>query len=193
MGLGAEFESVLQAARTGAPWALATLYRELHPAVLRYLRVQDPGRYEDIGSEVWVSVATGLNRFEGGEGDFRKWVFTIARRRLLDSRRCERRERERAATQWLERPPVGNNEEEAMEAMATEAALEAVASLPDEQCEVVLLRVLAGLDVREVAVLLHKRPGAIRALQHRALRRLARKFSPEPVTGRRSVAMYSKE
>ena len=122
MGFGAEFESVMQAARAGTPWALAALYRDLHPSVLRYLRVQDPGRYEDIGSEVWLSVAAGLARFKGGESDFRRWVFTIARRRLVDARRSERRERDRAATQWLERSPFGDNEEDAMEALATDRA-----------------------------------------------------------------------
>jgi RNA polymerase sigma-70 factor (ECF subfamily) len=193
MGLGAEFESVLQAARVGASWALTSLYRELHPALLRYLRVQDPTHYEDIASEVWVAAASGLGRFEGGEHDLRKWLFTIARRRLIDLRRRERRERERMPSLSLLTPPVGNSEEEAMEGLATEAALAAVASLPEDQCEVVLLRVLGGLEVREVAALLHKSKGAVRVLQHRALRRLASVFSLRPVTARTSPTMYSTE
>jgi RNA polymerase sigma-70 factor (ECF subfamily) len=190
MGLGAEFESVLAAARTGAPWALSTLYRALHPPLLRYLRVHEPEHYEDIASEAWMGVASGLDRFRGGEHDLRKWLFSIARRRLIDHRRATRRDRERVATLARQRLPVGDSEDEALEELATEAALRAVAALPEEQCEVVLLRVLADLDVAEVASIMGKSKGAVRALQHRAVRALARQLSGTPVTPGRPRAMY---
>jgi RNA polymerase sigma-70 factor (ECF subfamily) len=190
MGLGGEFESVLLAARTGAPWALTALYRELQPPLLRYLRVQEPNHYEDIASEVWVAAASALHRFEGGEHDLRRWLFTIARRRLIDHRRASSREREGTAALFQQRPSVGDSEQEALEGLATEAALERVASLPDDQCEVVLLRVVVGLDVTEVASILGKSKGAVRALQHRALRRLASEMAERPVTDTDSRTMY---
>jgi RNA polymerase sigma-70 factor (ECF subfamily) len=79
--------------------------------------------------------------------------------------------------------PVGDVEDEAITAIATEAALERVGSLPPDQAEVILLRVLGGLPVDEVAQILGKRPGTIRVTQHRALRRLAGELTPEGVTG----------
>ena len=66
---------------------------------------------------------------------------------------------------------------------AEEAAAAIAAVLTPDQADVVLLRVLAGLDVDQVAQILRKRPGTVRVLQHKALRRLAGRFSLEGVTG----------
>ncbi|MBI3648955.1 MAG: RNA polymerase sigma factor [Actinobacteria bacterium] len=178
------FEAILAAARTGAEWALVELYRDLHPRVLRYLRTMEPSEAEDLASEAWIDVAAGLGRFEGDERAFRSWGFTIARRRLVDLRR----QRGRRNTVPLpreaivERAGTGNVEEEAMTELGTEEALARIATLPPDQAEVVLLRVLAGLDSGEVARILGKRPGAVRVLQHRALRRLAGEIPRESVT-----------
>ena len=79
------FESVLAGAQVGAEWALTILYRDLHPRVLRYLSVREPGEAEDLASDVWLDVAQGIGRFRGDEDGFRAWVFTIARRRLTRS------------------------------------------------------------------------------------------------------------
>jgi RNA polymerase sigma-70 factor (ECF subfamily) len=66
---------------------------------------------------------------------------------------------------------------------ASEAAAVITAVLSPDQADVVLLRILAGLDVNEVATILGKRPGTVRVLQHKALQRLAAKF-PEPAVTR---------
>ena len=71
-----------------------------------------------------------------------------------------------------------------MTALATEAALARVATLPPDQAEVILLRVLGGLPVADVARIMAKRPGAVRVIQHRALRRLAEQMEGEGVTRR---------
>jgi RNA polymerase sigma-70 factor (ECF subfamily) len=67
-----------------------------------------------------------------------------------------------------------------MAALATRAALERIATLPPAQSEVLLLRVVADLSVDDVAAILGKRPAAVRALQHRALLRLARARGERP-------------
>ena len=77
---------------------------------------------------------------------------------------------------------VANVEEEALEVLGTELALSCIAMLPASQADVVLLRVLGGLSVGEVAKILDKRPGAVRVLQHRALRTLASLVAREQVT-----------
>ncbi|MBV8986185.1 MAG: sigma-70 family RNA polymerase sigma factor, partial [Acidimicrobiia bacterium] len=80
MPLGEQFSDVLNAARTGAPWALERLYREFHPSVLAFLRARAPADAEDLASEVFIAVAEGLVRFEGDEDGFRSWLFTITYR-----------------------------------------------------------------------------------------------------------------
>ena len=83
----------------------------------------------------------------------------------------------------IERGGIGDVEEEAMTTLTTEAAIARIAALPPDQAEVVLLRVLGGLSVQEVAAIVGKRPGTARVLQHRALKRLAREVRREVVTG----------
>jgi RNA polymerase sigma-70 factor (ECF subfamily) len=183
MTLDGRFSQVLAAACSGDEAALTALYVDLHPRVLRYLQAHEPSAAEDLASDVWLAVAEGLHRFSGGEDDFRAWIFTIARRRMLDLRR--RAARRRTVTCAPAALPsgrvVGNVEHEAMEALATDAAVARLATLPPDQREVLLLRVVAGLGAAEVAQILGKRRGAVRVLQHRALRRLAAELSPQEV------------
>ena len=179
------FESVLSGAQAGASWALTILYRDLHPRVLRYLSLREPAEAEDLASEVWIDVAAGIDRFRGNEDGFRAWVFTIARRRLVDLRRRSSVRREKSVPLDVlggDRG-VGDAEGEAMASIEAEAALALIATLPPDQCDVVLLRVIGDLSVADVAKILGKRPGAVRALQHRALKHLARIVSLEGVTG----------
>ncbi len=184
MTLGERFDPVLAAARTGAEWALAALYRDLQPRVLRYLWARDPSQAEDLAADVWLDVARGLPRFSGDEAGFRAWVFTIARRRLLDERRSAARQRTTPlpADRLALLGETGNVEHEALFSLEARAALERIAELPADQAEVVLLRVLADLSAWEVARILGKREGTVRVLQHRALRRLARQRAREAVT-----------
>jgi RNA polymerase sigma-70 factor (ECF subfamily) len=184
VAFGEQFGLVLAAARAGGEWALVALYREFHPGLLRYLRAQEPNDGEDLVSETWLDAAAGLDRFQGDEWAFRRWLFTIARRRLIDHRR--RRERSpsaRANLDGFERPGPDDTEAAVLAADETEAALARIAALPPDQGEVILLRVLAGLDVADVAEIVGKKPGAVRVLQHRALQRLAEQLARErPVT-----------
>lgn len=185
MPLEARFGGVLAAARAGATWALAALYREFQPAILRYLRAQAPSHAEDLAAEVWLDAAAGLGRFDGDEAGFRRWLFTIAHRRLVDQRRRDARHRSLiGALERSGRPNPMDSEAELLAASGTEAALALIAGLPRDQAEVVLLRVVGGLDANEVAAIVGKTPGAVRVLQHRALKRLAGQLVDE---GRRPV------
>jgi RNA polymerase sigma-70 factor, ECF subfamily len=184
MSMEEHFRTILAAAQAGAEWAFAELYRGLHPRILRYLRALEPSEAEDVASEVWLDVARALDRFDGDEQAFRAWAFTIARRRLVDLRR-HRARRPAIPTPMegiIEHGGIGDAEQEAMTALTTEVAIARIATLPSNQAEVVLLRVLADLSVREVAAIVGKRPGTVRVLQHRALRRLAREVQREAVT-----------
>jgi RNA polymerase sigma-70 factor (ECF subfamily) len=151
---------MIESARTGSPWALGALYRRFQPGLRRLLAVIAPHSADDIASDVWLHVAGSLARFRGDEGAFRAWLATTARRRVIDAHR-------RSGSHAPRPDPA-----------SVAAMARVVAVLPPDQAEVVLMRVVDGLDVDEVARATGTRPGAVRSLQTRALRRLARQFDP---------------
>jgi len=190
VALGEQFTDVLNAARAGAPWALETLYREFHPAVLAFLRGRAPAEAEDLASDVFIAVAEGLVRFEGDEEGFRSWLFTITYRQVgqLRRRMGRRRTDPFPIDEVGERVPPGDAESDAMAAISTQQALDLIATLPPAQAEVLLLRVVADLAVDDVAKIVNKRPTAVRALQHRAIVGLARRAARDESTSDQSVA-----
>ena len=179
--IGPEFPAVLDAAARGDEDAFGRLWRDLQPRLLRYFVVTLPSAAEDLASETWLGVVRGIGRFRGNEPAFRAWVFTIARHEVLDWRR-------RAARRVTEDVPVTGLVEQAapddpaaaaLEAFSTRAALAAVATLPADQAEAIMLRVVAGLEVERVAAIMGKRPGTVRVLTHRGLRRLAERLGTD--------------
>src|SRR5215213_5019860 len=143
-------------------------------------------RGDDLASETWLRVAGRLGRFSGDERAFRAWVFTVARHRAVDRwRRSARRHDELVPTDALvDLPAPDDPAGAALEAISSRAAVALIATLPPDQAEVVLLRVVAGLEVAEVAAITGKRPGHVRVLAHRALRRLAARLdAPTRVKG----------
>lgn len=176
-----EFAAFLAAAQQGDDQALAALWRELHPSLLRYLRAVERSAAEDIASDTWVEVTRRLDRFTGGQREFRGWLFTIARHRLIDARRRAARHRT-APVAWLPDRPGGDDPAaDVLVDLSTAESIRLVAELPPDQAEVVRLRVLAGLDTDEVARRMGKQPGNVRVLSHRGLRNLARRLTPGPV------------
>jgi RNA polymerase sigma-70 factor, ECF subfamily len=173
------FEDVLAGARGGAGWAITVLYRRFQPRILRYLCAQDPVEGEDLAADTWLDAARGLHRFEGDEQAFQRWIFTIARRRLIDSRRRRCRAASALDSLGADPPDLEDPGRLVLDASEKDAALARIVSLPSDQAEVVLLRVVAGLDVSDVAGILGKKPGTVRVLQHRALLRLAEQFARE--------------
>ena len=158
------------------------LYRDVQPRLLRYLRARAGQDAEDVASAAWLDAARNLRGFAGGEDDFRAWMFTIARRRLADHRRREsRRPAEPVPDSALaDRVVAADAETEALAGrLGDDAARRVVAVLPPEQAEIVLLRVVAGLSVERVAEVTGRRPGSVRVLQHRALRKLAKEIPDE--------------
>lgn len=178
---GSDFAATLDAARQADERALAVLWQELQPALLRYLRAVEPGAAEDIASDTWLEVTRRLDRFSGGEREFRGWLFTIARHRLIDARRRAARHRT-APVAWIpERPGLDDPAADVIAELSTEASLRLVSELPLEQAAAVRLRVMAGLDTEQVARIMGKQPGNVRVLSHRGLRSLARRLAPTDV------------
>jgi len=177
--LGPEFPEVMRAAARGDETAFARLWRDSHPPLLRYLRVAAGEAAEDVASEVWLDVSRRLARFRGGEGEFRAWLFTTARRRVIDLRRHAARHPVLLTQDpgELDRAAPDDTAGAALERMSTDAALDLIATLPPEQAEIIVLRAIAGLDVAQVARITGKRPGAVRVAAHRGLRALAARLA----------------
>lgn len=164
----------LRAATRGDEAAFARLFRALQPLVLRYLSALARDAAEDLAAETWVQVVRGLREFRGDEAGFRAWVFTIAHHRYVDHVR--RAARQPVLTDELPDDQLAapvRVEDEVEHLLSTERALALLGRLPVEQAQVLLLRVVAGLDVARTAEVLGRRPGTVRVLAHRGLRRLA--------------------
>jgi hypothetical protein len=84
--IGEDFHSVLSRAQGGDEEAFESLWRDLNPALLRYLGLNGEAA-EDVASDTWASVVKGLRRFTGDESAWRGWVFITARRRAVDAGR----------------------------------------------------------------------------------------------------------
>ena len=182
--IGPEFPIVLEAAARGDEVAFGRLWHDLQPRLLRYFRVAAPSVADDLASETWLGVVRGMDRFRGNEAEFRAWVFTIARHEMLDwRRRAARRPVEDLPTYVVEQAAPDDPAASALERISTRAALAVVATLPADQAEAIVLRVVAGLGVDQVAAIMGKRPGTVRVLTHRGLRRLAERLGADFIRG----------
>jgi RNA polymerase sigma-70 factor, ECF subfamily len=175
----AALTDVLERAQRGDGEAFRELYRDTQPRLLRYLRALVGDDAEDVASETWLQISRDLATFHGDGDGFRGWAATIARHRALDHlRRASRRP-----------PPILVPAEDlaglaarddtaatAIDAVATDAAIRLITTLPPDQAEAVLLRAVIGLDAATAATVLGKRPGAVRTAAYRGLRTLARQL-----------------
>ena len=189
--VGDDFARVLAEAQGGSEDQFAVLWRDANPALLRYLRVLAPENAEDIAAETWVQVVRGLPRFIGDEAAWRAWLFTTARRRLIDQARVRKRHPAEPLddVSAAEMPRTPDAAQIALENIATESAIALLSQLPQPQAEVIMLRVVAGLDTDAVAALLGKTPGNIRVMAHRGLKKLEDLLGRAGVTSRAGVTL----
>jgi RNA polymerase sigma factor (sigma-70 family) len=184
VALGKNFAASLRAARSGEEWAWRALYAEFAPVLLGYLRARRADQPEDVLGEVMLQIVRDLSSFDGGKDEFRAWAFTIAHHRLLDERRrSARRPAEPMPAPELERlGQVGDAEEDALRALSAERVGRLLAKLSPDQQNVILLRVLGELTVEQVAQVIGKTAGAVKALQRRGLEAIRCELERERVT-----------
>jgi RNA polymerase sigma-70 factor (ECF subfamily) len=175
------FEGILAAAREGRESAWAEIYRDLAPPLLGYLRARGAEEPEDLLGELFLQMVRDLGSFAGGEREFRAWAFAIAHHRLIDDRRYRgRRPVEPAPLETL--GEIQATPDPAPQRVGDRHLRAALGRLPEPQLEVILLRVLGDLTVDQVARVVGKTPGAVKALQRRALASLQRQISKSSVT-----------
>lgn len=169
------FAETLAAAQAGDEAAFTRLFRTLNPAVVRYLTVLGGADLaEDLAAETWVAALRTFRSFEGDEGALRGWLMTIARARWVDAVRSRTRRPELVTDTTPETPSADDVAAQVEIGFSTDWALSLIASLPADQAEVVTLRVVAQLEVPEVAELTGKTANHVRVLTHRGLKRLAK-------------------
>lgn len=156
--------------RNGDERAATELVERHASAIARFVRsLGEREQVEEIVQDVFVRAFTSLESFRG-ESSLRTWLFTIARRLVLDRRRSVRRRREVADVNEND----AATEFTALDGMIADEAevrvREAVKRLSPTQREVFTLRVTEGLSYREIATLVGTTEGAARVHYHNALR-----------------------
>jgi RNA polymerase sigma-70 factor (ECF subfamily) len=163
------------AAQRGDEAAFVTLYRHVNPPLQRYLRVLVGTDAEDVAAETWAHVCRDLGGFRGGLDAFRGWVTRIGRNRALDLVRTRQRRPSVAVAPedlWFLGSPT-DVAQQVVDALGTDDALALVASLPREQAEAVMLRVVLDFDARAAGAVVGRSAGAVRTAAYRGLRALA--------------------
>jgi RNA polymerase sigma-70 factor, ECF subfamily len=180
------FPALLAASQRGDERAFGALWRWLHPPLVRWLAVVAGEDADDIASEVWLAVARHIDGFEGDDQQFTSWVFTIARRRVIDG---ARRRSRRPPSRSLEGVDAVDPTTAAALAAAEdlEATLSLLRGLTPDQREVVALRVIVGMSVAETAEVVGKSIAAVRVLCHRGLRSLADQIEADGVASEESA------
>lgn len=180
------FDAVLVAAKSGDGLAFEQLYRMLNRRVASFAAARRAADPEGVVNDVFVRVFKNLPTFEGNEDQFIGWVFQITRNRLID----ETRHRQRRVDELLmaDQPNTRTRiavDDEVVSQIETERLLQHLDCLTDDQRDVVLLRVVADQSLEVTAASLNKTVGAVKGIQRRALRTLAREIQeilPEAVS-----------
>jgi RNA polymerase sigma-70 factor (ECF subfamily) len=183
---GDEADTTIAAARRGDHAAWEALYRRLYPKLRAFL-ARRIGREdaEEAVNETMTRAIAGIGNYEPGASGFDGWVFGIARHVAADHFRGIARDRRQATL--AHRVDGGGPEEhraldDGLVLDDDHATLRTVfARLSPEDQELLELRVVAGLSADQVADILHRRPGAVRTAQSRALSRLRRLLEAQHV------------
>lgn len=179
-----DLSAAVAAAQRGDEESFRLVYRTVQPLLLRYLHALVGDDAEDVASEAWLQITRDLGSFRGDFDGFRGWAATIARHRAMDHVRRVRR-RPSVAVPVEDFHHLADDADPAMLAiqnMSTQSAIRLISTLPREQAEAVLLRVMMGLDTAAAGRVLGKRVGAVRTAAYRGLRRLAERLREAEAT-----------
>ncbi|MFI6321356.1 sigma-70 family RNA polymerase sigma factor [Nonomuraea sp. NPDC050556] len=178
-----DLRTLVLRAKTGDSDAFGTLYDRYVDLVYRYIyfRVGSTPLAEDLTSETFLRALRRITDFTWQGRDFGAWLVTIARNLVADHFKSGRYRLEIATGEVIDVPLDGTHipENAVVTALINDRMLRAVRDLNPEQQECVVLRFLHGLSLAETALIMGKKSGAIKALQFRAIRALARALKSE--------------
>ncbi len=162
-------------AQAGRAEAFGELYDRYADMVFRYLyhRVSDRQTAEDFTSETFVRALRRIDSLTFQGRDVGAWLVTIARNIVRDHVKSSRFRLEVSTADMRDADRATDGPEDAvLQGLTNDQLLACVAQLNDEQRECIVLRFLQGLSVAETAAAMGKKDGAVKALQHRAVKRL---------------------
>jgi len=185
---GDEYDVLVAAAIHGTRYAMDALLRRLEPLVARYCRAR-VGRQEkmsasadDVAQEVLLAVITALPNYRDQGRPFLAFVYGIAAHKVADAHRSAGRNRADPVADIPDEPVQDDGpEHRALQAELAGRMGRLLATLPDKQREILVLRVVVGLSAEETAEAVGSTPGAVRVAQHRALNRLRKVLASEEV------------
>ena len=178
----AESWSLVRAVQNGDGDAFGKLYDRYVDQVFRFIfyRVSDRALAEDFTSETFLRALRRISTINYQGRDIGAWFITIARNIVFDHTKSARFRLELTTAETVETGDLAASPEAAVLAHLTNTRLlAAVNELGEEQKECIVLRFLHGLSVAETAAVMGKNDGAIKALQHRAVKRLAGMLAEE--------------
>lgn len=173
---------LVERAQAGESEAFGRLYDHYADTVYRYIyyRVGSRATAEDLTSETFLRALRRIGTFTWQGRDFGAWLVTIARNLVADHFKSSRFRLEVTTGEMLDSNECERSPEESvLESLSNAALLDAVRRLNPQQQECVTLRFLQGLSVAETARIMGKNEGAIKTLQYRAVRTLARLLPPD--------------
>lgn len=170
----------IQRAKQRDPTAISELYAAYAGMILRYLhiRVTELELAQDLTQEVFIKIINGIERFEyRDEKSFLGWIYTIAANVL----HSHQRRRRVVSTPFDTRDDLVDTSSQNDVRMITDriALQQALGQLTHDQQQVLTLRFFADLSNSEIAGMLRRTEGAIKAIQHRALQSLQKIMNRE--------------
>lgn len=175
-------EELIRRVQAGEKGLLGELYDRHQMGVFRFLmaRVNDQQLAEDLTGDVFIRMLDHLSDYENRSVPFTSWLYRVSRNLLIDHYRKEGK---------YKIAPLGQSEEISQdqptllshveEKLTIEQVRLVLSRLDEDQSEVIVLRFLVGLSLKEVAQSLDKSVAAVKALQHRGLIHLRTAFSTE--------------
>jgi RNA polymerase sigma-70 factor, ECF subfamily len=168
--------ALVKAAQEGDMVAFGDLFDRYYDVVFRYVlfRTGDRTLAEDLTQETFVRALRRISSVSYQGRDIGAWFVTIARNLIFDHVKSSRYRLEQTTSEIVElSPTTGGPEQEVLDGATNDELLRCVRKLNPDQQECIQLRFLQGLSVAETAEIMDRNEGAVKALQHRAVRRLA--------------------
>ncbi|GAA2148776.1 hypothetical protein GCM10009844_27630 [Nocardioides koreensis] len=175
--------ALVELARTGDADAFGLLYDHYQPSVQRFLyyRTRSATLAEDLTSETFFRALRSMTSFRWQGKDFGAWLMTIARNLATDHFKAGRTRLELTTEDMgLHDDATDGPEDAVLAGLTNEILLAALKELPDEQRDCLIMRFLQGMSIAETAAVLDRSDGAVKQLQLRGVRNLA-KLMPEGI------------
>lgn len=175
--------ALVELARDGDAEAFGQLYDHYVSTVYRFLyyRTRAHALAEDLTSETFYRALRSMSSFRWQGRDFGAWLITIARNLVADHYKASRTRLEFSTDDLSghDRDSGADTAEDAIKTLAHEALGEALAQLPTDQQDCLIMRFIQSLSIAETAKVMDRSEGAVKQLQLRGVRSLATLLPPE--------------